>query len=69
MPGTRGKRLSARIATRVAPPTASDTRLVLPSTIPRAIAHMSRSGPVDSIEKPSSFGVWLSSTVSAMPFM
>ena len=35
------------------------------STIPTAC----RSGPSAETEKPKSFGIWLSTTVSAMPFM
>ncbi len=36
---------------------------------PSPIAQMSCNGPRLSILKPSSFGIWLISTVSAIPFM
>ena len=65
----RMKRLSARITSNVAAPMANAVQLVLPSRIAWMIAQMLRSGPSLSILKPNSFGSWLISTVSAMPFM
>jgi hypothetical protein len=42
---------------------------VLPAAIFSAMACTWRSGPLAVTEKPQSFGIWLSRTVSAMPFM
>jgi len=68
MPGRRGQRLRSRISASVAPPIAKATRLVRPSSS-CSTASTWRSGPSASTLKPSSLGIWLSSTVSAMPFM
>ncbi len=43
--------------------------LVFPSSTPLAMAQICRNGPAVFTEKPKSFGSWLKSTVSAMPFM
>jgi hypothetical protein len=45
------------------------TVFVSPSATPRAKARASAITPSASTEKPNSFGSWLSSTVSAIPFM
>jgi hypothetical protein len=68
-PGMRLKGLSNRIAASVPAPTANAVQLALPSRMPRDICTRSRNGPAFSIEKPKSFGSWLTSTVRAMPFM
>ena len=68
-PGIRLKGFSRRIATSVPAPTANAIQLALPSSSASVIRTRSRSGPVPSIEKPNSFGSWLISTVSAIPFM
>ena len=69
MPGTRLLLLSSRITASVPPPTANAAQFVAPPRIPSPIRHRLRRGPSLSIEKPNSFGSWLISTVSAMPFM
>jgi hypothetical protein len=69
MPGTRGRRLSTRINASAPPPIASATRFVPPANTRTTMAQAWRSGPCASTEKPSSFGIWLNSTVNAMPFM
>jgi hypothetical protein len=69
MPGTRGHRFSTRISASAAPPSASAVTLVLPAHTFSPIAHAWRSGPSALTENPRSFGIWLSITVSAMPFM
>jgi len=47
----------------------SAARLVSPSATPPTKARTSGITPSASTEKPKSLGSWLSSTVSAMPFM
>jgi hypothetical protein len=42
---------------------------VSPSTTPRTRARASGITPSASMEKPKSLGTWLTSTVSAIPFM
>ena len=69
MPGTRGRRFRTRIRARVLAPTASATRFVLPAATFSTIPDTCRNGPSALTEKPRSFGIWLSTTVSAMPFM
>ena len=69
MPGTRGQRFSTRISASVPAPIASATTFVAPAKTFSTIPHTWRSGPCAETEKPKSFGIWLSSTVSAMPFM
>ena len=69
MPGTRGRRFRTRIRARVLAPTASATRFVLPAITFSTIPNACRIGPSAETEKPKSFGIWLSTTVSAMPFM
>ena len=69
MPGTRGRRFSTRISASVLAPIASATRFVLPAITFSTIPHACRIGPSAETEKPKSFGIWLSTTVSAMPFM
>jgi len=69
MPGSRGQRLRSRISASVAPPIANATRLVRPASTCSTMASTWRSGPSASTLKPSSLGIWLSITVSAMPFM
>ena len=69
-PGILGRhRLNARITTRQATPMISAAVFVSPSTTPRTKARASGITPSASMEKPKSFGSWLSSTVSAIPFM
>jgi hypothetical protein len=69
-PGTLGRhRLQARITARQATPMISAVRLVSPSATPPTKARASGITPSASTEKPKSLGSWLSSTVSAMPFM
>jgi hypothetical protein len=68
-PGRRLLRLSSRISARVAPPTSSAMALVLPASSACANSQSLRSGSSPATEKPKSFGNWLISTVSAMPFM
>jgi hypothetical protein len=68
-PGTRGQRLSSRIAASATPPIANAIKFVRPSATARPIWITFAIGPLLSIENPSSFGSWLMSTVSAMPFM
>ena len=69
MPGTRLLFLRSRIVANVPAPIANAVQFVLPSSTDSAMAHMFRSGPSLSIEKPKSLGSWLISTVSAIPFM
>ena len=69
MPGTRLLLLSSRITANVPAPMANAIQLILPPRTAVAISHTLRSGPSLSIEKPRSFGTWLISTVSAIPFM
>ena len=69
MPGTRGRRFRIRISARAPAPTASATRFVLPAVTFSTIPNACRIGPSAETEKPKSFGIWLSTTVSAMPFM
>jgi len=69
MPGTRGQRFNSSMRASVPVPIASATTFVLPASTLPTIPHTWRSGPFDVTEKPKSFGTWLSSTVSAMPFM
>jgi hypothetical protein len=47
----------------------SATVFVSPPATPRAKARASGTTPWASVEKPKSLGSWLSSTVSAIPFM
>jgi hypothetical protein len=61
--------LSKRIAASVLAPTANDVQFDLSAEMPSAMRTRSRNGPMPSTEKPKSFGSWLISTVSAMPFM
>jgi hypothetical protein len=69
-PGTLGRhRLHPRITARQATPMTSAARLVSPSATPRSKARVSGITPSASTEKPKSLGSWLSSTVSAIPFM
>ncbi|CFN80089.1 Uncharacterised protein [Bordetella pertussis] len=63
------KRLSSRMRTRVALPTARLYPLVLPSSTACASCQSSRSGPPSSVGMANSLGSWLASTTSAMPFM
>ena len=69
MPGTRGRRFRTRIRASVPAPTESATRFVLPSITFPTIPHACLIGPSAETEKPKSFGIWLSTTVRAMPFM
>ena len=69
MPGTRGQRFRSRISASVPAPIASATTFVLPATTFSTIPDTCRNGPSALTEKPRSFGIWLSITVSAMPFM
>jgi hypothetical protein len=69
VPGTRGNRFRTRIVASVPSPIAVAVGFTRPSTIAAPMRAMSRSGPASSIEKPSSLGTWLISTVKAMPFM
>ena len=50
-------------------PIASATTFVFPAITLSTIPHAWRNGPSAVTEKPKSFGIWLSSTVRAMPFM
>ncbi|MNT41388.1 hypothetical protein D3C72_1777470 [compost metagenome] len=69
MPGTRSKRFNNRISTRLPAPTAKLYQLVSPARIALPRLTMSRSGPASSSEMANSFGNWLTSTVSAIPFI
>ncbi len=69
MPGTRGRRFRTRISASALAPIASATRFVLPAVTFSTIPNACRIGPSAETEKPRSFGIWLSITVSAMPFM
>ena len=69
MPGMRLKRLSGRITASVPAPTTNAVQLASPPQHRAGDPPESRSGPPVSIETPNSFGSWLISTVSAMPFM
>ncbi len=69
IPGTRGWRLRNSMRASVAAPIMSAVTFVLPASTFAMIPHAWRSGPFALTEKPRSFGTWLSSTVSAMPFM
>ena len=60
---------SSRISTSVPPPTVAAVVLVCPASTFLTINTTWRSGPSALAEKPRSLGIWLSSTVSAMPFM
>ena len=61
--------LSRRIAASVPAPTANDVQFTFPPRTPSAMRNRSRNGPASSMENPRSFGSWLITTVSAMPFM
>ncbi len=50
-------------------PMASDVQLVLPAATPLPKARATSSRPSAPTEKPNWAGIWLTSTVSAMPFM
>jgi hypothetical protein len=69
MPGTRGRRFRTRINVSVPAPTANAPRFVRPAIICSTMPHACRIGPSAETLKPRSFGIWLSITVSAMPFM
>ncbi|MNC55258.1 hypothetical protein D3C75_1047790 [compost metagenome] len=69
MPGTRSKRASSRMSASVPMPMAKAIQLACPASRAWLRARMSRSGPLLSMEMPNSLGVWLISTVKAMPFM
>jgi hypothetical protein len=58
-----------KIATMVQRPRIEPAQFAWPAASAFPIAHKSRSGPEPSILKPNSFGSWLISTASAMPFM
>jgi hypothetical protein len=69
MPGTRGHRFSTRISASAPPPIASATMFVLADQIFSTMPSTWRTGPGSDTENPRSLGIWLSTTVSAMPFM
>ena len=69
MPGTRGQRFSSRMSASVPAPIASATTFVLPREHPLDDSPCLAQRALRGTEKPKSFGTWLSSTVSAMPFM
>ena len=60
---------NSRITANVPKPMANAVQLVRPPRTAAAMSHTSLSGPLFSMEKPRSFGTWLISTVSAIPFM
>ena len=68
-PGRRLLRLSSRITASVPAPSVNADQFVLPASTPLMSCRISCSGPSASTEKPNSAGNWLTSTVSAMPFM
>ena len=68
-PGSSLLPFSSRMTTSTPTPMASEVQLILPSQIAVPISSRLRNGPSPSMEKPSSLGSWLISTVRAMPFM
>ena len=68
-PGTRGRRLQQQDRRERA--RTDDERRDVGLSLEHAVAmaQICRSGPSAVTEKPKSFGSWLRSTVSAMPFM
>jgi hypothetical protein len=70
IPGRRReKRRRTSVTTSAPPPITSATGTTRPSTTPRTIPIDSPRKSEPSTENPSSFGTWLTITVSAMPLM
>ena len=68
-PGNRLLRLSSRITASVALPSISAVQFVLPASTACMKPQALFKRPSASTENPKSAGNWLTSTVSAMPFM
>jgi len=67
--GTRRQRLRTMITSSVPTPSARLTQLARPPSTPSPISRSLCSRPVAPMENPKSLGSWLTSTVSAMPFI